>query len=62
MGIIANQGKEDRPLASFDKADMVLKNGKIVTLNPKDEIVEAVAVKDGIIRRYGACQRVRGLH
>ena len=36
-------------MATYQKADLVLKNGKIVTLNPEDEMVEAVAVKDGII-------------
>ena len=40
-------------MASIDKADLVLKNGKIVTLNPNDDIVEAVAVKDGIIIAAG---------
>ena len=40
-------------VASIDKADLVLKNGKIVTLNQHDDIVEAVAVKDGIIKAVG---------
>jgi predicted amidohydrolase YtcJ len=40
-------------VASHAKADLVLKNGKIVTLNPRDEIVAAVAVKDGRILAAG---------
>lgn len=40
-------------MASIDKADLVLKNGKIVTLNQHDDIVEAVAVRDGIIKAVG---------
>lgn len=31
------------------KADMVLVNGKIVTVDPEDSKVEAVAIKDGRI-------------
>ena len=40
-------------MAPINKTDLVLKNGKIVTLNPNDDIVEAVAIKDGIIIAAG---------
>ncbi len=45
-------------MTPFDKADLVLKNGRIVTLNPKDEIVEAVAVKDGSIVCTGSTKEI----
>ncbi len=48
-------------MASIDKADLVLKNGKIVTLNPKDDTVEAVAVKDGIIVATGPAKEMEAL-
>lgn len=45
-------------MTSIHKADLVLKNGKIVTLNPKDDIVEAVAVKDGTIMAAGPAKEL----
>ncbi|MBW2410404.1 MAG: amidohydrolase [Deltaproteobacteria bacterium] len=48
-------------MASIDKADLVLQNGKIVTLNPNDDIVEAVAVKDGIIMAAGPARDLKAL-
>jgi predicted amidohydrolase YtcJ len=48
-------------MRSFDKADLVLKNGKIVTVNPQDEIVEAVAVKDGKIVCTGSSGELASL-
>lgn len=45
-------------MTSFDKADLVMTNGKIVTLNPKDEIAEAVAVKDGRIVVTGSVKEI----
>ncbi len=45
-------------MVPISKADLVLKNGKIVTLNPKDDIVEAVAVKDGIIVAAGPAKEI----
>jgi predicted amidohydrolase YtcJ len=45
-------------LTPFDKADLVLKNGKIVTLNPQAEIVEAVAVKDSSIVCTGSTNEI----
>ena len=48
-------------MASIDKADLVLKNGKIVTLNPKDDIVDTVAVKDGIVMAAGPAEEMQAL-
>ncbi len=48
-------------MASFDKADLVLKNGKIVTVNPQDKIAEAVAVKDGKIVCTGSSGELASL-
>ena len=45
-------------MTPINKADLVLKNGKIVTLDPKDDIVEAVAVKDGIIVAAGPAKEI----
>ena len=36
-------------MSSNKKADLVLLNGKIITVDPMDTIAEAVAVKDGKI-------------
>jgi predicted amidohydrolase YtcJ len=41
-------------MPSIDKADLVLKNGKIVTVNSRDDIVEAAAVKGGKILCTGS--------
>jgi hypothetical protein len=40
-------------------ADLVFINGKVITVNETDEIVEAVAVKDGRILRVGSNEHVR---
>ncbi len=46
-------------LAPLDKAaDLVLINGKIITVDAKDSIVEAVAVKNGKIVKVGTNQEV----
>ncbi|MBW2561237.1 MAG: amidohydrolase [Deltaproteobacteria bacterium] len=48
-------------MAHFDKADLILKNGKVLTLNRNDEIVEAVAVKDGRIMGTGSAREISAL-
>jgi predicted amidohydrolase YtcJ len=48
-------------MMSFEKIDLVLVNGKIVTLNHKDEIAEAVAVKDGKIAHVGFSEDVKAI-
>ncbi len=40
-------------------ADLAFINGKVITVNETDEIVEAVAVKDGRILRVGSNEHVR---
>jgi hypothetical protein len=43
-----------RPTAPPDRAaDLVLVNGKVITVDPADSIVQAVAVKDGLIQAAG---------
>ena len=44
-------------ILSYSKAapaDLVLKNGKIVTVNPEFDVVQAIAVKDGWIVKVGS--------
>lgn len=43
------------------KADMILINGKVITVDPDDKIVEAVAVKDGKILYIGSTEEVKKL-
>lgn len=40
-------------------ADMVLMNGKVITVDSEDSIVEAVAVKDGLILETGSSEEIR---
>ncbi|MFB0567143.1 MAG: amidohydrolase, partial [Candidatus Bathyarchaeia archaeon] len=42
-------------------ADLVLLNGKVVTVDPKDTIAEAVAVKGGRIIKVGTSEEVKAL-
>jgi predicted amidohydrolase YtcJ len=42
-------------------ADLVLKNGKVYTVNPASSIVQAVAVKDGLIQAVGDDQTIAGM-
>ena len=39
--------------SSNSSADLVLFNGKIITVDPSDSIAQAVAVKDGKILKVG---------
>ncbi len=41
-------------MAVSEKADMILNNGKIITLNPRDETAEAVAIAGDKIIRVGS--------
>lgn len=43
------------------EADLILLNGKIITVDPKDAIAEAVAVRGGKIVAVGATQDIRAL-
>ena len=43
------------------EADKVLLNGKIITIDPKDTIAEAVAVKDGRILKVGSTAGIKRL-
>mgnify|MGYP001046026785 CR=1 FL=1 len=50
------------PVASPEQAaDMVLLNGKIITVDPADTIAQAVAVKDGLIQAVGSDEVIRAL-
>ena len=40
-------------------ADFAFINGKVITVNERDEIVEAVAIKDGRILRVGSNEQVQ---
>jgi len=42
-------------------ADLVLLNGKIITVDPTDTIAQAVAVKDGLFQAVGTNDEVTGL-
>jgi len=42
-------------------ADMVLLNGKVITVDPADTIAQAVAVKDGLIQAVGNDEVIRAL-
>ncbi len=44
-----------------EKADLVLLNGKIYTVNASNSIVEAVAVKDGKVLKVGTTEEISGL-
>ena len=45
-------------LPGASEADLVLMNGKIITIDPKDSIVQAVAAKDGLILSVGTNDQV----
>jgi predicted amidohydrolase YtcJ len=49
------------PLTAAEKADLILYNGKVITVDPKDRIVQAVAVKDGKILQAGENSEIRAL-
>jgi predicted amidohydrolase YtcJ len=42
-------------------ADMILMNGKVLTVDPNDSVVEAVAVKDGSIQATGSYDELKRL-
>jgi hypothetical protein len=42
-------------------ADLVLLNGKIITMDPKDTVVEALAIRDGRILAVGTNDQIRKL-
>ncbi|MBI4517793.1 MAG: amidohydrolase family protein [Deltaproteobacteria bacterium] len=44
-----------------EEADLVLLNGKIITVDATDSIAQAVAVKDGLISKVGSNLQVRAL-
>ena len=50
-----------KTLADDIGADLVLLNGKIVTVDPSDSIVEAVAVRNGRILKTGTSDEIKGL-
>ena len=43
------------------EADMVLLNGKVVTVDPSDKIISAVAVRDGRVLRVGSTDEIKPL-
>jgi len=42
-------------------ADLVLQNGKIITVDAKDTIVESIAVKDGLIEAVGKNSKIKAM-
>lgn len=42
-------------------ADLVLLNGKVITVDPQDTIAQAVAIKDGLIQAVGSDEAIRAL-
>ena len=47
------------PASATGPADMILVNGKIITVDTKDTIAQALAVKDGVIQAVGASEEIR---
>ena len=41
------------------EADIVLQNGKIITVDPKDSIAQAIAAKDGLIIKVGSDEDIK---
>lgn len=62
VGLLLMSGLIQRSAATFaatQEADLVLMNGKIITVNSKDAIAQAVAVKDGKIVKVGKNEDVK---
>lgn len=51
----------DTPLPPELAADLLLVNGKVITVDPADTIAQAVAVKDGLIQAVGGDGAIRAL-
>jgi predicted amidohydrolase YtcJ len=51
----------DTPPPSELAADLVLANGKVITVDPADSIAQAIAVKDGLIQAVGDDEAIRAL-
>jgi len=49
------------PVAAAENADLILFNGKIITVDAGNRIAQAVAVKDGRILQVGANQEMKAL-
>jgi predicted amidohydrolase YtcJ len=47
--------------ASAQTADLILIDGKIITVDPKDSIVQAIAIRDGKILAVGTNEQIRKL-
>ncbi|MCI0476961.1 MAG: amidohydrolase family protein [Anaerolineales bacterium] len=47
------------PASATGAADMILVNGKVITVDAKDTIAQAVAIKDGLIQAVGASDEIR---
>jgi len=47
------------PMSATGSADMVLVNGKIITVDAKDTIAQAVAIKGGLIQAIGTSEEIR---
>jgi predicted amidohydrolase YtcJ len=54
-------GPTATPLPSELAADLILVNGKVITVDPSDTIAQAVAVKDGLIQAVGTNDDAAGL-
>lgn len=60
--LTACAGRRDTLIApSGSGSDLVLMNGKIITVDPKDSIVQAVAARDGIITKVGTSEEIQNL-
>jgi predicted amidohydrolase YtcJ len=49
------------PAPAGQAADLLLLNGKVITVDPADSIVQAVAIKDGRIQLVGSDEQIRAL-
>ena len=61
LGILWGIGQASTHADQSSRADLVLINGKIITVDSKDSIAQAVAVKGGKILEVGASSQIKAL-
>jgi predicted amidohydrolase YtcJ len=48
-------------IAQSEKADLILVNGQILTVDPHDSVVQAIAIRHGVILRTGSDAEIKAL-
>ena len=61
LGLIASTASAAAQVEAAQAPDVIFVNGKVVTVNPAFEVVEALAVKDGRITAVGTSEEIRRL-